>query len=62
MRLLKNSISMAFPSVVFLCSTANEDDTEGNIEVMGRKLAEVRHLNYFFTVKQMEVVLGFFPR
>lgn len=36
-------MSVKFPNDLFLCSAANEDDTEGNIEDMGKRLAsEVR--------------------
>ena len=34
MRLIKNNILMINPSAVFLCSSANQDNTEGDIEVM----------------------------
>jgi len=40
LRLLKNSISLVYPQSVFLCSSANEDDTEVCIKIMGSKLAE----------------------
>jgi hypothetical protein len=39
MRLIKNSISLINPSVVFLPSCANQDDTECDFEEMGKKLA-----------------------
>ena len=39
MRLLKNNIAMLFPEAMFLCSTANEDFTEGDIGEMGVRLA-----------------------
>jgi hypothetical protein len=39
MRMFKNAISIALPDAQFLCSQANEDDTEGNILDMGYKLA-----------------------
>lgn len=43
MRLMKNIISLHYPAALCLCSIANEEDTEGNIEQMGEKLAaEVR--------------------
>ncbi len=43
MRLIKNSISLINPSCVFLPSNSNQDDTECDIEDMGKKLAnEVR--------------------
>lgn len=39
MRMFKNVISIALPEAQFLCSAANEEDTEGNILDMGYKLA-----------------------
>jgi triacylglycerol esterase/lipase EstA (alpha/beta hydrolase family) len=43
MRLIKNIISLVNPSCVFLSSTSNQDDTEGDFTEMGKKLAnEVR--------------------
>lgn len=43
MRLIKNNISLVNPSCVFLCSSINQNDTEGDISEMGKKLAnEVR--------------------
>jgi hypothetical protein len=43
MRMFKNIISMALPEAQFLCSQANEEDTEGNIFDMGYKLAQEVH-------------------
>ena len=43
MRMFKNIISIAQPDAQFLCSAANEDDTEGNIFDMGYKLAQEVH-------------------
>jgi len=43
MRLMKNNISLLYPTALCLCSAANEDCTEGSIELMGERLAaEVR--------------------
>jgi hypothetical protein len=39
MRIFKNVISLALPDAQFLCSSANESDTEGSIYDMGYKLA-----------------------
>lgn len=39
MKLFKNYISLAHPEAMFLCSSINEDNTEGNIAEMGEKLA-----------------------
>ena len=40
MRLLKNNITLLFPEAMFLCSQANEDHTEGDINEMGVRLAQ----------------------
>ena len=40
MRLIKNNISYLYPNTLFLCSAANEDNTECEIEIMGFRLAE----------------------
>ena len=40
MRLLKNNIALLFPEAMFLCSNANEDHTEGDIQEMGVRLAQ----------------------
>lgn len=39
MRMLKNSISALHPEVMFLSSSSNEDETEGDIFEMGERLA-----------------------
>lgn len=43
MRMFKNIISIALPDAQYLCSQANEEDTEGNIFDMGYKLAQEVH-------------------
>lgn len=43
MRMFKNIISIALPDSQFLCSTANEDNTDGNILDMGFRLSEEVH-------------------
>jgi hypothetical protein len=40
MRLLKNNISLLFPEAMFLCSSSNEDYTEGDIFEMGVRLSQ----------------------
>ena len=40
MRLLKNNIALLFPEAMFLCSSANEEHTEGDIMEMGVRLAQ----------------------
>lgn len=40
MRQIKNNIALLYPRALYLCSTANEEDTEGDIEQMGANLAE----------------------
>ena len=40
MRLLKNNISLLFPEAMFLCSSSNEDQTEGDIFEMGVRLSQ----------------------
>ncbi len=40
MKLLKNQISLVHPEGVFLCSKANEKQTENDIEMMGENLAK----------------------
>lgn len=40
MRLLKNNIALLFPEAMFLCSSSNEDFTEGDILEMGVRLAQ----------------------
>lgn len=39
MRMFKNIIAVALPDAQFLCASANEENTEGNIFDMGYKLA-----------------------
>lgn len=39
MRLLQVIIKERYPSSSFLCSAANEDNTDGDIEIMGINLA-----------------------
>jgi hypothetical protein len=43
MRTLKNIIAIAMPEAIFLCSSANEQDTDGDIMDMGYKLAQEIH-------------------
>lgn len=40
MRLLKDNLSLLHPNALFLCSSSNEDSTDGNINDMGRNLAQ----------------------
>lgn len=40
MRSFKNIISIALPEAIFLCSEANEEDTECDIFLMGQRLAD----------------------
>eukprot|EP00927_Polykrikos_kofoidii_P064416 TRINITY_DN5960_c0_g1_i2.p1 TRINITY_DN5960_c0_g1~~TRINITY_DN5960_c0_g1_i2.p1 ORF type:complete len:621 (-),score=119.99 TRINITY_DN5960_c0_g1_i2:127-1989(-) len=40
MRLLRNNIALFVPDALYLCSTANEDETDGDIGGMGERLAE----------------------
>lgn len=40
MKMIKNNIAMVFPEVMFLMSSANEEQTEGDIAQMGVRLAE----------------------
>lgn len=40
MRLMKNNLALLYPTAVFLSSTANEDNTEGDISEMGIRLAQ----------------------
>jgi hypothetical protein len=40
MKLIKNNIALVFPEVMFLMSSANEDQTEGDIKEMGLRLAQ----------------------
>lgn len=39
MRALKNHVALALPRVLCMCSSANEDMTEGSIDQMGKNLA-----------------------
>lgn len=44
MKILKNYINTLHPESMFLCSSINEDATEGDIQEMGKNLAqEVRN-------------------
>ena len=36
----KNNIALLFPEAMFLCSSANEEHTEGDIMEMGVRLAQ----------------------
>jgi len=40
MRLMKNNLALLYPDSIFLCSTSNEDNTEGDINEMGIRLAQ----------------------
>lgn len=40
MRLLKNNLALLHPKTHYLCSTANEDDSDCDIKEMGKRLAE----------------------
>ena len=40
LRAFKNCVALKHPRVLFLCSTSNEELTEGPIEVMGKNLAK----------------------
>lgn len=40
MRLMKNNVALLFPDAVFLCSSSNEDNTEGDMNEMGIRLAQ----------------------
>ena len=37
--MIKNNIALIFPEIMFLMSSANEDQTEGDISEMGIRLA-----------------------
>ena len=39
MKLLKNYLNYLHPEAMFLCSSVNEDNTEGDIADMGKRLA-----------------------
>jgi len=40
MRLMKNNIALLYPDAIFLCSNSNEDNTEGDFNEMGIRLAQ----------------------
>jgi len=40
MRLMKNNIALLYPDAIFLCSNSNEDNTEGDMNEMGIRLAQ----------------------
>jgi len=40
MRLMKNNLALLYPDAIFLCSTSNEENTEGDISDMGIRLAQ----------------------
>ncbi len=40
MKLLKNVMSILHPEILYMCSQANEDYTEGDIDDMGERLAQ----------------------
>jgi len=40
MRLLRNHLAVQHPEALFLCSSSNEDYTEGDISEMGVRLAQ----------------------
>ena len=39
MKLFKNYINYSHPEAMFLCSSYNEDNTEGDLEDMGKNLS-----------------------
>lgn len=39
MKMLKNYLNYMHPEAMFLCSIYNEDNTEGDIDEMGKNLA-----------------------
>ena len=39
MKLFKNNLSVVHPDALFLCSSANEDNTENDVDEMGERLA-----------------------
>lgn len=39
MRLLRDNLNMLHPNAIFLCSNSNEDNTDGDIDEMGKNLA-----------------------
>merc|ERR1719188_2929416 len=40
MRLMKNNIALLYPEAICLCSSSNEDNTEGDVTEMGIRLAQ----------------------
>jgi len=40
MRLMKNNLALLFPDSIFLCATSNEDNTEGDMNESGIRLAQ----------------------
>jgi triacylglycerol esterase/lipase EstA (alpha/beta hydrolase family) len=56
MRTLKNCLSVLHPEVLFLCSKDNEENTENDIEDMGKKLA--KEINEFISEWCSESILG----
>lgn len=40
MRLMKNNLALLYPEAIFLCSNSNEDNTEGDFDEMGHRLAQ----------------------
>mmetsp|Transcript_44972 Transcript_44972/g.104041 ORF Transcript_44972/g.104041 Transcript_44972/m.104041 type:complete len:739 (+) Transcript_44972:119-2335(+) len=40
MRLMKNNIALLYPDAIFLCANSNEDNTEGDMNEMGIRLAQ----------------------
>jgi len=40
MRLMKNNIALLYPKALYLCSSSNEEDTEGDLQQMGENLAD----------------------
>ncbi len=39
MRLIKNHINILHPDAMFMCSSTNEDDTEGDINNLAKRLS-----------------------
>merc|ERR1719424_1621858 len=40
MRLMKNNLALLYPDAIFLCATSNEDNTEGDMNESGIRLAQ----------------------
>ena len=40
MRQFKNNLSILYPEALYLCSSSNEDQTEQDIETMGKNLSK----------------------